>query len=83
MSQVLCWPWGLPLSLKAMVMSGVIEGLVRFLLTLLHVDSCNLNSCCQISFLRWTVEIIGELCVWTGVKNCSSIVGQGALHNIE
>lgn len=34
-------------------------------------------------FSRTGVEIIEESRVWTGIKNCISIVSQGSLHNIE
>lgn len=64
--------------------SGLTEGLVRPPLTLLNVDSCNVNSCChQISFLGQRIEVIGELCVWTEVENCISVVDQSALHSVE
>lgn len=75
---------GLLLSLETEKTSRLTKGLMRPLLTLLNVESCNLNSRChQISFLGWRVEIIGEIRVWTGVKNCISFVDQGPLNNME
>lgn len=79
MSQLLCWPWRLLLSLEAAKTRRLTEGLMRPLLTLLNVDSCNLNSCChQISLLGWRVEIIGKLCVWTGSQKLHQFCWSGS-----